>query len=65
MIFRICKKPSKLKQKKGLQYAMFSKEFLNYEKTMFSQYLFFVVVVVRCTGMLASLRTVQDGPFSL
>lgn len=63
MIFRICKKPSKLKQKKGLQYAMFSKEFLNYEKTMFSQYLF--VVVVRCTGMLASLRTVQVGPFSL
>lgn len=36
MIFMICKKPSKLKQKKGLQYAMFSKEFLNYEKTMFS-----------------------------
>lgn len=64
MIFMICKKPSKLKQKKGLQYAMFSKEFLNYEKTMFSQYLFFVVVV-RCTGMLASLRTVQVGPFSL
>lgn len=64
MIFMICKKPSKLKQKKkGLQYAMFSKEFLNYEKTMFSQYLF--VVVVRCTGMLASLRTVQVGPFSL
>lgn len=47
MIFMICKKPSKLKQKqkKGLQYAMFSKEFLNYEKSMFSQSFFLLLLL--------------------